>query len=199
MTGPTLTRRGEETRSRLLDAAAAELIERDGALEVASVAGRAGVSVGLLYRYFGSKAGLVAAVVDDFYDRFEAEISEVDLDHDLDWAARERRRVERTVAFHCREPLAPVILLRLAREPEVADVEMRRIAGLIENATRGVHKAQRRGEIPSSVDATVVAAVVIGGFRVAIAESLTRTRPPDQAALAEQLWHFMVGGVRWDG
>ncbi len=75
MSDQTLTRRGEATRARLLEAAMAELVERDGALEVASVAARADVSVGLLYRYFGSKAGLVAAVVADFYDRLMTEIA----------------------------------------------------------------------------------------------------------------------------
>jgi len=75
VTDLALTRRGEATRSRLLEAAASELVERDGQLEVASVAARADVSVGLLYRYFGSKAGLVRAVVEDFYDRLFAETS----------------------------------------------------------------------------------------------------------------------------
>jgi AcrR family transcriptional regulator len=52
----------------LLRAAAEELVEV-GELEVAAVARRAGVSVGLPYRYFGTRSGLLIAVVDDFYDR----------------------------------------------------------------------------------------------------------------------------------
>ena len=59
-------------RDALLRAAADELVERRGVLEVGSVAARAGVSVGLIYRHFGSKAGLLAAVGGDFYVRFDA-------------------------------------------------------------------------------------------------------------------------------
>ena len=145
---PSLTRRGAATRERLLRAAEDELTQRDGALEVASVAARAEVSVGLLYRYFGSKAGLVAAVVESFYDRLHAEVADTDPAPDADWAARERKRLELSVAFHYREPLAAVVLSRLSREPEVAGVEVRRIGRLVEDAAKNVTAGQRRGELP---------------------------------------------------
>jgi len=139
VTDIALTRRGEATRGRLLEAAAAELVERDGQLEVASVAARADVSVGLLYRYFGSKAGLVAAVVEDFYDRLFAETSRArDLADGDDFASRERKRLELSVAFHYRDPLAPVILSRLSREPEVAAAEVARLARAAEAALDAV-------------------------------------------------------------
>ena len=51
------------TRERLLSAAQEELIEGQGHLEMQAVARRAQVSVGLAYHHFGSKAGLIAAVV----------------------------------------------------------------------------------------------------------------------------------------
>jgi AcrR family transcriptional regulator len=190
-----LTPRGEETRRRLLEAAIAELVERDGALEVASVATRAGVSVGLLYRYFGSKAGLVTAVVDDFYDRLLAEISVAGALKGVDWATRERRRTELSVAFHYREPLAPVLLGRLAREPEVAAREVRRIERLVEDAALNVERGQRRGEIPGDADARMVGAMLIGGYRVAMAEALTRAARPSQHDLTEAIWRFVVHGV----
>ena len=190
-----LTPRGEETRRRLLEAAIAELVERDGALEVASVAARAGVSVGLLYRYFGSKAGLVTAVVDDFYDRLLAEISAAGALKGVDWATRERRRTELSVAFHYREPLAPVLLGRLAREPEVAAREVRRIERLVEDAALNVERGQRRGEIPGDADARMVGAMLIGGYRVAMAEALTRSTRPSQHDLTEAIWRFVVHGV----
>ncbi|MCW2959453.1 MAG: TetR/AcrR family transcriptional regulator [Solirubrobacterales bacterium] len=196
MSDQTLTRRGEATRSRLLEAAMAELVERDGALEVASVAARADVSVGLLYRYFGSKAGLVAAIVADFYDRSLKEIGEGD-DRALDWAARERRRTERSVAFYYREPLAPIVLTLLAREGEVAAVEARFITKLVDDAARSVQRGQRNGEIPEELDARMIGAMLIGAFRVSIAEALTRKRRPTQSALTEQMWHFVVAGARF--
>jgi AcrR family transcriptional regulator len=195
VTDLALTRRGEATRGRLLSAAIDELVERDGALEVASVAARAGVSVGLLYRYFGSKAGLVAAVVDDFYDRLLEETGAANAMKDVDWSTRERRRTEISVAFHYREPLAPVLLGRLAREPEVAAREVRRIERLVEDAATNVARAQRRGEIPAATDARMAGAMLIGGYRVAIAEALTRSQRPSQARLTEAIWRFVVHGV----
>lgn len=198
-TEPILTRRGAATRERLLRAAADELIERDGALEVASVAVRAEASVGLLYRYFGSKAGLVAAVVEDFYDRLHAEAADTDPAPGADWASREHKRLELSVAFHYREPLAAVVLSRISREPEVAGVEVRRIGRLVEDAARNVQAGQRRGELPADLDARTVGALLIGGFRVAMGEALTRREHPDPDALVEQLWRFVVNGVRFTG
>lgn len=197
VTDPVLTRRGAATRRRLLDAAAHELVEGDGGLEVASVAARADVSVGLLYRYFGSKAGLVAAVVEEFYDRLQEQVREVDRAPSTDWATRERRRLELSVAFHYREPLAAVILSRLSREPGVAAVEMRRIGRLVEDAARSVASAQRRGEIPREADPRTIGAILLGGFRVAMAEALMRPDRPGEQQLTEELWRFVVGGVRF--
>lgn len=196
MSDQTLTRRGEATRARLLEAAVEELIERDGALEVASVAARADVSVGLLYRYFGSKAGLVATVVADFYDRSLKEIAEGD-DRAQDWATRERGRTERSVAFYYREPLAPIVLTLLAREAEVAAVEARFITKLVDDAARSVQRGQRHGEIPEELDSRMIGAMLMGAFRVAIAEALTRKRRPSQSALTEEMWRFVVAGVRF--
>ncbi len=195
---PSLTRRGAATRERLLIAAEAELTERDGALEVASVAARADVSVGLLYRYFGSKAGLVAAVVEDFYDRFHAEAFDTDPAPGADWASRERARLELTVAFHYREPLAAVVLSRLAREPEVAAVEVRRISRLVEAAAENIAAGQRRGELPT-MDPRTTGAVLVGAVRVALGEALSRRGRPRADMLVEDLWRFIVNGVQYTG
>ncbi len=59
------------TRERLIRAAQEELIQSHGHLEMQAVAKRAQVSVGLAYHHFGSKAGLIAAVVEEFYSRLD--------------------------------------------------------------------------------------------------------------------------------
>jgi AcrR family transcriptional regulator len=56
-----VTPKGRATRERLIEAARAVAIESGGAIEVAAVAEAAGVVPSLIHRYFGSKAGLVAA------------------------------------------------------------------------------------------------------------------------------------------
>ena len=62
------------TRERLVRAAEKELIQSHGHLEMQAVAKRARVSVGLAYHHFGSKAGLIAAVVEAFYSRLDEEV-----------------------------------------------------------------------------------------------------------------------------
>src|SRR5690349_13406419 len=59
------------TPERLIRAAQEELIQGHGLLEMQAVAKRAKASVGLAYHHFGSKAGLIAAVVEAFYNRLE--------------------------------------------------------------------------------------------------------------------------------
>ena len=188
--------RGALTRRRLIEAAAADLIARGGTAEVASTAARAGVSVGLLYRHFGSKTGLIAAVVEDFYDRLDASVLHADPAPGADWPTRERVRTRRDVAFHYAEPLAPIILSRLAREPEVAAVEARRIAGHIEAAARNIRRGQKTGEIPADLDPELIAAMVLGGIRQALGAVLARASPPPQEAVVEELWRFVVSAVR---
>src|SRR3990172_13415962 len=99
--------RGLETRRRLLEAAAADLVASGGAAEVASIAARVGASVGLIYRHFGSKAGLLAAVVEDFYDRLDALVFAPGPEPGAASPTDARRRTGRDVLFPFRRPLAP--------------------------------------------------------------------------------------------
>src|SRR4051794_30972394 len=182
---------------RLLDAAATELVTGNGRIEVAPVAARAGTSVGLIYRNFGSKAGLLAAVVADFYDRYEAQVFDAPLAGLPDWAARERLRLEQTVDFYLDDPLAAVILGRLESVPEVAAVEATRLRRHVEEAAANVRRGQERGEIPNDVDPGLAGAMILGGLRQALAEVLTRKRKPSRARLADELWRFVAAGVRF--
>jgi AcrR family transcriptional regulator len=183
-------------RDALLRAAAEELVERRGVLEVGSVAARAGVSVGLIYRHFGSKAGLLAAVVGDFYVRFDAEVLEIDPAPGAGWAERERRRTEMAVAFHYDDPLAPIVLARMSRDPEVAAVEARHLRIQVARGTQNVVRGQRDGEIPEDIDAGIAAALILGGVRQALVEVMARREPPAREVLADQLWRLVVAAVR---
>lgn len=63
--------RAEQRSAQLLEAAA-RLMERDGshAVSMQAVAAEAGVSVGLIYRYFGGKDDLLFAVIQGVLDSF---------------------------------------------------------------------------------------------------------------------------------
>lgn len=69
--------RAHVRRQQLL-AAAARLMERDGSQTVSmqSVADEAGVSVGLIYRYFGGKEDLLLAVIVDVLETFASRVPE---------------------------------------------------------------------------------------------------------------------------
>src|SRR5260370_3835046 len=55
-------------RARIVAAALEELVAGDGDFEIGDVARRAKVAVGLAYPYFGSKAGLISAVITEFHN-----------------------------------------------------------------------------------------------------------------------------------
>jgi AcrR family transcriptional regulator len=72
---PAQQARSRLTQQRILDAGTA-LLEEGGAevLTIAAVASRAGVSVGSVYRRFGDKDRLIAALQHDMIDQFRADI-----------------------------------------------------------------------------------------------------------------------------
>jgi len=67
-----------ERRSQQLLSAAAQLMANDGsqAVSMQAVAAEAGVSVGLIYRYFGGKDDLLLAVILDVLDAFATRVPE---------------------------------------------------------------------------------------------------------------------------
>lgn len=167
-----MTGKGAQTRQRLLKAAADELVESDGNLEVAAVARRAGTSIGLTYRYFQNKGALAAAVVEDFFDRQDQAVLMADIEADS-WRQRERRRIELMVAFHYAEPLARVALGGLAREPEVAAVMLDRQTRQAALVAAMLARGQDLGMLDPEINPSIVGPMVLGaireGLRVALA------------------------------
>jgi hypothetical protein len=72
------TAEGEATRHLLYDTAVTLIGERGyEATKLRDVAGRADVSVGLLYRYFPSKRSIVLALYDELSDRYAQQATEM--------------------------------------------------------------------------------------------------------------------------
>ncbi|MDH2380503.1 TetR/AcrR family transcriptional regulator [Bradyrhizobium sp. CER78] len=184
------------TRERLLAAAQQELIEGQGHLEMQAVARRALVSVGLAYHHFGSKAGLIAAVVVDFYERLdEAAFGGAKLSA-TNWADRERARIGVYVAFHYEHPFAPLVIGPLSRAPEVLDVETAFTGRQLTGGARMLEAAQRDGIVPAKLDPHLTIALMIGGIRQALIGALTGERRPDPARLTDDIWAFMAAALR---
>lgn len=184
------------TRERLVGAAQEELIQGQGRLEMQAVARRAQVSVGLAYHHFGSKAGLIAAVVEEFYGRLDAAAFSGAKLRSKAWADRERERIEAYVALHYHHPFAPLVIGPLSRAPEVLDVEIAFTDRQLAAGARMLQAAQREGIIPDDIDPHLTIALMIGGIRQALIGALTSKPRPDPGKLTNEIWAFMAGALR---
>jgi AcrR family transcriptional regulator len=172
-----LTAKGAATRARLLAAAGDELAAK-GRLEIAAVAGRAGVAQSVLYRYFGSKDGLVAAVVNDFYDAYSRAVFDAPLEPEATWIQREALRLEREVHFLYDHPLGRTVTAGLLHEAAATRADATRQRQQAVAAARNIRHGQRTGELHPSVDAGLAGAAVIGALRAMMADAMARDPPP---------------------
>jgi len=192
------TDKGRATRRRLVEVAKQVALRTGGRIELEQVAENAGVVPSLVHRYFGSKAGLVSALVDDFFNRFHHDVLDINLDSHGDWASRERIRLQRGVHFHYREPFAVLLYGALGRDPEVARKEADRIAVVVERAARSVRRGQRRGELPVGVDPRLAGAAMFGAMRLVMVEALARFPQPRPERVIEVLWRQVAAAVQLD-
>lgn len=180
----------------LVEAAQTELVLGNGQLEMQAVAKRAKVSVGLAYHHFGSKAGLIAAVVEAFYQQLdEAVFARTQWPREA-WAERERDRIAAYIAFHYGHAFAPLAIGTLSRAPEVLDIERafteRQLAGGAQMLTDG----RRQGLIPDDADPHLTIALMIGGIRQAVIGALTQQPRPDPERLTNEIWTFIAAALR---
>jgi len=176
--------------------AAAEMILRDGdgTLEMGQVAGQAGVSVGLAYHYFGSKSGMLGAIIHAFYDRYN-QVANQYIDPDITWGVREKNRLMAVVEFLYNDPMAPVILGKMARTSQVAAVESARHEEMIEMAIRNINSGIKREDIGSHIDPAIAGAAITGAIRGGIMHAMAMHPRPDPAKLAHQIWGMIAGAL----
>lgn len=183
---------------KLLEAAEQELIANDGHMEMSAVAKRAGVSVGLAYHHFGSKTGLIAAVIDRFYGPIR-EIALGDaIDSGMAWGAREKARTAALIDYFYDHPLAPLVAGRLAREPEVRDIEEAHMASLLKEGARNIQQGQRQGVVAPDLEPGMTVAMLMGGMRLVIDRAVLAPVKPAKDQLLDQLWHLCRGALQLD-
>lgn len=179
-------RRSARTRERLIEAARLELIASEGEAEIGAIARRAGVSAGLAYHHFGSKDGLLAAVVEAFYARYT---QVVNARYDgAGWAEREIQRTRDTVRFLVTDPFAATLFGPLGRSAAVVHAEAACMADLVELGARNIAQGQGDGDLPRQTDPKVAAAFVLGGMRQAVTAALLADPHPDPVQLARTVW-----------
>ena len=176
-----------DARSRILSAAREAFIAGDGAIEMGDVARRAGVSNGLAYHYYGSKAGLLAALVDDFYARYD-EAAMAGVASTGHWAERMYHHLRAGIDFMYAEPMAGVLLGRIGTSAEVSAAEARRQIASTERAISNLRRAQARGDIDPMIDVEMAGAVIIGAVRQVLMRVFSHADRPAVAVVAERLW-----------
>jgi AcrR family transcriptional regulator len=184
------------TPERLIRAAQGELIHTHGLLEMQAVAKRAKVSVGLAYHHFGSKAGLIAAVVEAFYNRLEEAAFSPSKLVSPDWAGREKERIAAYIAFHYDHPFAPLVVGPLSRAAEVLDVEQAFTRRQLTAGAYNLRAGQRDGVIPADLDPRLTIALLIGGIRQALIGALMSPHRPDRDELTARIWVFVAAALR---
>jgi AcrR family transcriptional regulator len=193
------TQKGRATRERLLACTRDIAIANDGHIEIAWVAEAAGVVPSLVNRYFGSRAGLVSALLDDFFDRLRSEVLDLDLDDHGTWAQHERIRLEKGVHFHYTDSAAVVTYTRLSREPEVAVAENRHIEMVVKDAAANIRRGQKRGELPSFIDPELAGAAMFGAMQRVMITALGRTPRPQPDRVIDLLWQQVAAAVQLKG
>ena len=174
----------------ILKAAEACLIEGGGTFEMRQVTDRAGVSEGLVYHYFKSKSGLLAAIVSNFYARY-AEVANRHVERDVPWLEREEARLRDVVKFLYEDPLARIILGGLNRLPEAAKAEMENRRDIAERSVRNVQSGQGQGVIPGWVNASIAGPATIGAMDQAVMHALAQNPPPPQEMVATEIWRII--------
>jgi TetR/AcrR family transcriptional repressor of nem operon len=174
--GPRLTRRGRETRERIV-AAAAELIFERGVAETTleDIRAAAGVSGSQVYHYFADKQALVRAVIDHQADTI-LETQGTHLDHlDTMPGLRAWRDLlvghQRTLECRGGCPLG-TLGAELAEIDDVARMAVARGFGRWEARIRdGLRAMHARGDLPASSDpddlALATLAALQGGLLLA--------------------------------
>ena len=146
-------------REALLDAAD-RIVQRDGpAVSMASIAAEAGITKPILYRHFGDKGGLYAALAERHTDRLLETLRTT-----LAKPGTARQRVERTVDAYLRTIEAePQVYRFLVRSSEAASAQgqvqsfLKRLAALL-----AVGIGTELGLRPGSVRAEVWARAIVG-------------------------------------
>lgn len=163
----------EETRERLLDAAARvfELKGYDGAT-VALIAQEAGVTTGAIYAHYKSKAELLAAALQAHGERATASLFPPGRRSDAPTVLATLGKRLATRDAH-ESALLVEALLAARRDPELADILGAALAGRESLMTGIVARAQQSGELSADVSAAAAARFTLMlGLGSAIAASL---------------------------
>jgi len=180
-TGRPLTKRGQQTRRRLLEAAE-EVFAGLGYHEasIVKITERAGVALGTFYLYFDSKQAIFEALVIDLNSRVRRSMSD-SMTGAADRIEAERLGFEGFFRFTAAHPA----LYRVVREAEFVSPELLRLhyERIVDGYRAGLAAAQQQGEVADDLDPEIVAWALMGageliGMRYLLWEKDAAGNPP---------------------
>ncbi|MEW1961570.1 TetR/AcrR family transcriptional regulator [Microbacterium sp. NPDC077644] len=200
-TGRPLTKRGEATRRKLLEAAEAVFADLGyHEASIVKITERAGVALGTFYLYFDSKQTIFESLVIDLNSRVRHSMSEAMADAS-DRIEAERLGFEGFFRFTAAHPA----LYRVVREAEFVSPATLRIhyERIVEGYRAGLRAAQAEGDIDPTLDAEVAAWALMGageliGMRYLLWERDAEGDPPAQidAAVLDGMTRFIGNALR---
>ncbi len=159
-TGKPLTKRGEATRRKLLEAAE-EVFAGLGYHEasIVKITERAGIGLGTFYLYFDSKQQIFEELVVDLNRRVRHSMSEA-MAGASGRIEAERAGFEGFFRFTAAHPA----LYRVVREAEFVSPEMLRLhyTRIVDGYEAGLRAAQREGDVDEALDPEVTAWALMG-------------------------------------
>lgn len=197
-TTETAATRGDRTRAAILAAAGDHLAEHGlEGTRGAQVAADADVSEATVWFHFGSKAGLLVAVMEHYYDQLVADIADV-----IDGAASPRGRLEAFARFWLDRLSADLPLLgefeRHGRNGHDAEV-VAAFAACNRRVTRGferlVEDLVATGEVRADLPAWIVRDTFFGTAEHLVVGRAVTGRSTDLAASADLLLDVLLHGV----
>ena len=180
-TGRPLTKRGEATRQRLLEAAEHVFAEQGyHEASIVKITERAGVGLGTFYLYFDSKQSIFEALVLDLNRRVRHSMSESMA------GAGSRLEAERAgFAGFFRFTAQHPALYRVVREAEFVSPEVLRThyTRIVEGYEAGLRAAQEVGDVDRALDPETTAWALMGmgeliGMRFLLWERDADGKPP---------------------
>ena len=175
----------DERRTHLLEVTAQLLGDGSSDISVHDVAGAAGVSKNLVYTYFGNRAGLLLALLEDTADHFDDEVRHrlADLSVEDDWL-----EVSTRVYFDAVEALGPtfIALWRSSHGEDVVDERRRQRQDAHVDAVAVLLRQRTGAPAPQCVAHAAVAMAALN----AAAELVVRGRA--SRAEAEELYLAMA-------
>jgi len=155
------------------------------------VARRVGVSESLAYYHFKNKAGLLDAVIEDFYQRLDESVEAVPFAGET-WRDREHDRVRAIVDFMYRDPASSLVFNVVASDPKLLEQQRERQRRLAELGARNIARAQRDGEIDPRLDPHLLVSMILGGVFAGITRALSSNPPKPQQQCEDEVWEFVV-------